>query len=111
MSTYLGELQSRATQNLDAVKEQVEPYVQQAGDTATKKLSDISTVLRSQAEGLGHSKPSRSRTHTRACTHRGNHSKHTYTHKVCPMHELSKRLFQLQSTKLFSFTFFFSAVK
>lgn len=53
MATYLGELQSRTSQNLDAVKDHVEPYVQQASDTATKKLGDISTILRSQAEGLG----------------------------------------------------------
>lgn len=37
------------------------------------------------------------------CTRRGNHSKHLPAHKVCPMHELSKRLSQLQSTKLFIF--------
>ncbi|CAK6959085.1 apolipoprotein Eb [Scomber scombrus] len=53
VATYLGELQSRTSQNLDAVKDHVEPYVQQASDTATKKLGDISTILRSQAEGLG----------------------------------------------------------
>ncbi|XP_070691611.1 apolipoprotein Eb [Pempheris klunzingeri] len=53
VTTYLGEFQSRATQNLGAVREQVEPYVQQAGDSASKKLSDISSVLKTQAEGLG----------------------------------------------------------
>ncbi|XP_044216261.1 apolipoprotein Eb [Thunnus albacares] len=53
VATYLGELQSRTSQNLDAVKERVEPYVNQASDTATKKLSDISVMLKSQAEGLG----------------------------------------------------------
>nr|ACF21982.1 apolipoprotein E [Oplegnathus fasciatus] len=53
VATYLGELQSRTSQNLDTVKVHVEPYVQQAGDTATKKLSDISSLLRTQAEGLG----------------------------------------------------------
>ncbi len=53
VATYLGELQSRTSQNLDTVKEHVEPYVQQASDTATKKLSDISSVLKTQAQGLG----------------------------------------------------------
>ncbi|KAI3361196.1 hypothetical protein L3Q82_013396 [Scortum barcoo] len=54
VATYLGEIQSRTSQNLETVREHVEPYVQQAGDTATKKLGDISSMLRSQAEGLGH---------------------------------------------------------
>lgn len=53
MATYLGELHSRTTQNLDAVREKVEPYVHQASDTATKKLTDLSSILKSQAEGLG----------------------------------------------------------
>lgn len=53
VATYLGELQSRTSQNLDAVKERVEPIIQQASDTATKKLGDISSVLKTQAEGLG----------------------------------------------------------
>lgn len=53
MATYLGELQSRTSQNLDTVKDHVEPYVQQASDSATKKLSDISSILKTQAEGLG----------------------------------------------------------
>lgn len=53
VATYLGELQSRTSQNLDAIKERVEPYVHQASDTATKKLSDISSILKSQADGLG----------------------------------------------------------
>lgn len=53
MATYLGEFQSRTSQNLDTVKEHVEPYVQQASETANKKLSDISSLLRTQAEGLG----------------------------------------------------------
>lgn len=46
------ELQSRTSQNVDTVREQVEPYVQQAADTATKKLSDITSILETQAEGL-----------------------------------------------------------
>ncbi|KAM6935097.1 apolipoprotein Eb [Lycodopsis pacificus] len=53
VATYLGEIQSRTSQNFDSVKENVEPYVQQASDTANKKLSDISTILKTQAEGLG----------------------------------------------------------
>lgn len=53
VATYLGELQSRTNQNLDAVKEQVEPYVQHASDTANKKLSDVSSLMRTQAEALG----------------------------------------------------------
>jgi len=52
VATYLGELQSRTVQNLDAVKEHVEPYVNQASDTATKKLGDLSVMLKTQAEGL-----------------------------------------------------------
>nr|XP_020445787.1 apolipoprotein Eb-like [Monopterus albus] len=54
VATYLGEVQSRTSQNLEAVKEHVEPYVQQASDSATKKLSDLSSMLKSQAEGLSH---------------------------------------------------------
>ncbi|XP_054477434.1 apolipoprotein Eb [Anoplopoma fimbria] len=53
VSTYMGEVQSRTSQNFDTMKENVEPYVQQASDTAAKKLSDISTILKTQAEGLG----------------------------------------------------------
>merc|ERR1711962_958039 len=53
VATYLGELHSRTSQNLDTVKEHVEPYINQASDTATKKLSDMSVILRSRAEGLG----------------------------------------------------------
>lgn len=53
MSTYLGELQSRTSQNLGTVREHVEPLFQQSSDSATKKLGDISAVLRTQAQGLG----------------------------------------------------------
>ncbi|XP_049587737.1 apolipoprotein Eb [Syngnathus scovelli] len=53
VATYLGELQSRTSQNLDAVRQQVEPFVEQAGDTASQKMSDLSTVLKTQAQGLG----------------------------------------------------------
>lgn len=49
----MGELQSRTSQNLENAREHVEPYVRQASDTATKKLSDMSALLKSQAEGLG----------------------------------------------------------
>ncbi|KAK2910014.1 hypothetical protein Q8A73_007729 [Channa argus] len=53
VATYLGELQSRTAQNLDAVKDHVHPYVHQASDTATKKLTDVSSMLQSQVESLG----------------------------------------------------------
>ncbi|XP_039662541.1 apolipoprotein Eb [Perca fluviatilis] len=53
VATYVGELQSRTSQNIGAVKENVEPYVQQATDTASQKLSDISTILKTQADNLG----------------------------------------------------------
>lgn len=53
VATYVGELQSRTSQNLGAIKERVEPYVHQASDTATKKLSDVSSALKAQAQGLG----------------------------------------------------------
>ncbi|XP_029360024.1 apolipoprotein Eb [Echeneis naucrates] len=53
VATYLGEVQSRASQNMETMKGHVEPIVQQAGDTANKRLTDLSTMLRSQAEGLG----------------------------------------------------------
>uniref|UniRef100_A0A8C5ELB8 Apolipoprotein Eb-like n=1 Tax=Gouania willdenowi TaxID=441366 RepID=A0A8C5ELB8_GOUWI len=46
-------LQSRTSQNLHNVREGVEPYVKQAGDTASQKFTDISTILKNQAEGLG----------------------------------------------------------
>jgi len=49
VNTYLGEIHSRATQSLEAVRQ----TVNKAGDTTTKKLSDISAMLKSQAEGLG----------------------------------------------------------
>ncbi|KAF3839350.1 hypothetical protein F7725_018067 [Dissostichus mawsoni] len=52
VATYMGEIQSRTSQNLETVKENVEPYVQQASEVAGKKLSDISTILKSQAETL-----------------------------------------------------------
>ncbi|XP_068179493.1 apolipoprotein Eb [Antennarius striatus] len=53
VTTYLDEIQSRATQNLEAAKEHIEPYVEEARDTTMKKLSDLSTMLKGQTEGLG----------------------------------------------------------
>ncbi|KAM9798556.1 apolipoprotein Eb [Neosynchiropus ocellatus] len=53
VATYMEEIQSRATQNMETVKEKVEPFVQQAQDTASKKMTDLSSMLISQAEGLG----------------------------------------------------------
>lgn len=53
VATYMGEFQSRTSQNLETMRGHVEPYVSQASDTAAKKLVDISSVLRTQAEGLG----------------------------------------------------------
>ncbi|XP_076008712.1 uncharacterized protein LOC143002479 [Genypterus blacodes] len=53
VTTYLGELQSRTFQNMDAAKGSVEPYVKQASEAASKKFTDISETLKTQAEGLG----------------------------------------------------------
>lgn len=50
---YMGEIQSRASQNLQTMREAVEPYVQQVGENGSKKLSDISSFLKSQSDGLG----------------------------------------------------------
>ncbi len=52
VATYFGEIQSRASQNFEATKEHVVPYVQQASDTATKKLGDLSTMLETQVDDL-----------------------------------------------------------
>ncbi|KAI4884669.1 hypothetical protein NFI96_034283 [Prochilodus magdalenae] len=52
VATYLGELQSRASQNADAMKDRFEPYVHQARDGVGQKLSTISEVLQSQAQGV-----------------------------------------------------------
>ncbi|CAG6014847.1 unnamed protein product [Menidia menidia] len=52
VTTYMGELHSRTSQNLGAVKEQVHPFVQQASGTATQKLSDISSLIQTQAESI-----------------------------------------------------------
>lgn len=54
ISVFLGELQSRTSQNLESMKDKFEPYLQQTGDNAGKKLTDLTTMLSSQAESLGH---------------------------------------------------------
>lgn len=51
VATYLSELQSRASQNLDTARGQVEPYIPDSIDT--EKLTQVSSILRTQAEGLG----------------------------------------------------------
>lgn len=53
VATYMGELQSRATQNMDAAREQVQPYVHDTIDNAGEKMTQVSTALRNQAEDLG----------------------------------------------------------
>lgn len=52
LTNYMGELETRSTKNLEAARESVEPYVQQAGDIANKRLGDLTEVLRSQSETL-----------------------------------------------------------
>ncbi|XP_059195473.1 apolipoprotein Eb-like [Centropristis striata] len=49
VATYLGELQYRTSHNLHYPK----PYVKQVSDTANKQMSDITTLLHTQAQGLG----------------------------------------------------------
>lgn len=53
VATYMGELQSRASQNLDAVRDQVEPYLHHTMENAGERMTQVSTDLRTQAEGLG----------------------------------------------------------
>lgn len=53
VAAYAEELQSRTSQNLDAARQHVEPYVNQASDSANKKMVDISTSLQTQVEVLG----------------------------------------------------------
>ena len=48
MTTYLGELQSRTTQNMDQVKE----HVSLAHDTAAERLVSFSALLSKQAKTL-----------------------------------------------------------
>lgn len=52
IATYMGEIQLRTSQNLETMRGQFEPYLQQSSD-ATGKMSDLSGVLGSQAESLG----------------------------------------------------------
>lgn len=52
VTTYMGEVHSRTSQNMDLVRERVQPYVIQAHGGATDKLGSISTLLKTQAEGL-----------------------------------------------------------
>lgn len=53
IATYMEEIQLRTSQNLDSMRGQFEPYLQQGGDSASKKMTDLSTILGSQAESLG----------------------------------------------------------
>lgn len=53
IATYMGEIQLRTSQNLENMRGQFEPYLQQGSDTASKKMTDLSTILGSQAESLG----------------------------------------------------------
>lgn len=50
VATYLGELQSRASQNAEAVKDRFEPYVSQAHDGTNQKLGALSELMKSQAQ-------------------------------------------------------------
>merc|ERR1712168_750371 len=45
--------ETRTTQNIDMVRERVEPYVSQAHETAAEKLGTFTVLLKNQAEGLG----------------------------------------------------------
>lgn len=51
VATYMTELESRTFQNLDRVKEQVEPYI--SIDATGEKMRHHSAVLRDRAVGLG----------------------------------------------------------
>jgi len=52
VTTYLGEVHSRTSQNMDMVREHVQPYVSQAHGSASEKLGSIGTLLKTQAEDL-----------------------------------------------------------
>ena len=52
VTTYLGEVHSRTTQNLDMVRGHVQPYVSQAHGSASEKLGSITALLKTQADGL-----------------------------------------------------------
>lgn len=51
VATYLSEVQSRASQNLDTAREHVEPYLHSSIDST--RMRELSSALRDQAEGLG----------------------------------------------------------
>lgn len=57
VATYLRELESRTSQNLDRAREQVEPYI--SIDATGEKMRQLSSALREQAEGLGEQLESR----------------------------------------------------
>ena len=50
-SLYLNELRSHACQNIDTVKECVEPYINQASETAAKKLGSFIALLKILLKG------------------------------------------------------------
>lgn len=52
VATYMGEVHSRASQNADSVRVQVEPYITGAGDAASKKLTDLASVLDAQGDTI-----------------------------------------------------------
>lgn len=52
VATYMGEVQSRASQNLDAARGQVEPYLHDTMENAGERMTQVSAALRTQAEGL-----------------------------------------------------------
>lgn len=51
VAIYMTELESRTSQNLGRVMEQVEPYI--SIDATGEKMRQLSSALRDQAEGLG----------------------------------------------------------
>lgn len=52
MTTYLEELQSRAGQNAETIKGELEPYAKQVQDDISKKLGTITEMLENQGEGV-----------------------------------------------------------
>ncbi|KAG9334613.1 hypothetical protein JZ751_007436 [Albula glossodonta] len=52
VATYLGEVQSRATQNIESVRESLEPYVLQAREKTSEKLGSLTELLMSQTQDL-----------------------------------------------------------
>lgn len=53
IAVYMGEIQSRASQNLDSMKTQFDPYIRETSEVANQKLADLSIMLSSQAGNLG----------------------------------------------------------